>query len=130
METKTLRTSTILIATEGRTRIYRSRAEMPPELRQKLQKALNSGTAGTVLIADQRGRDEILKLLRGEPSALRGAPGSVRRRIKTDASPVVRATLPAWVLLGLRNRWSRAALALLLPAAVGAGFYLLLTAAR
>lgn len=128
METKTLRTSTILIASEGQTRIYRSRAEMPLSLRQKLQRSLNSGAAATVIIADQRGRDEILKLLRGEPSALKGAPGSVKRRIRLEAvtSAPTRVTLPAW----MGTRWLRALVAFLLPALIGAAFYALLMPAR
>lgn len=126
MEIKTFRTSTILIATEGKTRLYKSRSEMTPELRQNLQKTLNSSMAATILIADQRGRDEILKLLRGEPSALRGTAGSIRRRLASDTAPVVRTIVPRW----LRNRWARALVAFLIPALAGAGFYALLTTVR
>ena len=126
MEIQTFRTSTILIATDGKPRLYKSRSEMTPELRRDLQRTLNSSMAATILIADQRGRDEILKLLRGEPSALRGSQGTMRRRLRTEPAPVVRAVLPGW----LRSRWTRALIAFLLPAAVGAGFYALLAAAR
>lgn len=99
---------------------------MNPELRRSLQQTLNSSMAATILIADQRGRDEILKLLRGERSALRGAPGTMRRRLRTEPSALARTAIPKW----LRNRWTRALVAFLIPAAVGAGFYALLTAAR
>ncbi|MFN0102481.1 MAG: hypothetical protein ACKV2U_10380 [Bryobacteraceae bacterium] len=126
MDIKTFRTSTILIASNGKTRTYRSRSEMTPALRQNLQRTLNSSMAATILIADQRGRDEILKLLRGERSALRGAAGTMRRRLRSEPAPPVRTVLPAW----LRNRWTRALIAFLAPAAVGAGFYALLTTAR
>ncbi|HEU0122593.1 MAG TPA: hypothetical protein VFQ91_18820 [Bryobacteraceae bacterium] len=126
MEIQTFRTSTILIATDGKPKIYRSRSEIAPDQQENLQKALNSPMAATILIADQRGRDEILKLLRGEPSALRDSSAPMRRRLKTEPAPVIRATLPGW----LRSRWTRALIAFLLPAAVGAGFYALLTATR
>lgn len=126
MEIKTFRTSTILIASEGRTRLYKSRAEVPPKLRQELQRTLNSSTAATILIADQRGRNEILKLLRGEPSALRSSAGVIRRKVKTESTPLVAPPLPIW----LRKRWVRALIAFLVPAAVGAGFYALLMAGR
>ncbi|MBI2685651.1 MAG: hypothetical protein HYX27_04990 [Acidobacteria bacterium] len=126
MEIKTFRTSTILIATGGKTRLYKSRTEMTPALRQDMQRTLNSPMAATILIADQRGRDEILKLLRGEPSALRGGPAAARRRIRPEPAPAVRAMLPAW----LSHRWVRALIAFLLPAAIGAGFYALLVAAH
>lgn len=126
MEIKTFRTSTILIAAGGKTRLYKSRSEMKPEMRQTLQRTLNSSMAATILIADQRGRNEILKLLRGEQSALRGASGTMRRRLRTEPSAPARTALPAW----LRNRWTRALIAFLIPAAIGAGFFALLTAAR
>jgi hypothetical protein len=115
-----------LIATDETTRLYKSRSDLKPELRQTLQRTLNSSMAATILIADQRGRDEILKLLRGEPSVLRGAASTIRRRIKTEPAAIVRTVLPAW----LRNRWARALIAFLAPAAVGAGFYALLTTVR
>jgi hypothetical protein len=126
LEIKTFRTSTILIATDGKTRLYKSRSEMKPELRRSMQQTLNSTMAATILIADQRGRDEILKLLRGEESALRGASGTMRRRLRTEATATVRTVLPAWV----RNRWVRGLVAFLIPAAVGAGFYALLMASH
>lgn len=132
METKTLQTSTILIASDGRTRLFRSKAELPAEMRSKLQKALQGPGAGTILIADQRGRKEILKMLRGEPSVLRTAgPASIRNRMQPkpalrSAESRTTVTLPNW----LRPRWVRAAIAFFLPAAIGAGFYALLSAGR
>jgi len=131
LEIKTFRTSTILIATDGKPRLYKSRTDLPANLRQDLQKTLNSPMAATILIADQRGRDEILKLLRGEPSALRGTTAGMKRRLKprssvTASGPQVRAVLPGW----LRNKWARALVAFFIPAAVGAGFYALILAAR
>jgi hypothetical protein len=126
LEIKTFRTSTILIATDGKTRLYKSRSEMTPELRRDLQRTLNSSMAATILIADQKGRDEILKLLRGEPSALRGTQGAIRRRIRPESAQPIRTVLPAW----LRSRWTRALIAFLIPAALGAGFYALMTASH
>lgn len=126
LEIQTFRTSTILIATNGKARIYKSRSEMTPAMRQELQRTLNSSMAATILIADQRGRDEILKLLRGEPSALRAGTGMMRRRLRPEPAKTVRAVLPGW----LRHRWVRALIAFLIPAVTGAGFYALLTTAR
>ena len=99
---------------------------MTPALRKDLNRTLNSPMAATILIADQRGRDEILKLLRGEESVLRGAATSLRRRLRTEPAPPVRTVLPAW----LRSPWTRALIAFLIPALVGAGFYALLITAR
>ena len=126
MEIQTFRTSTILISTGDKTQLYKSRSEMTPELRRDLQRTLNSSMAATILIADQKGRDEILKLLRGEASALRGTSGAMRRQLRTQPAPPVRAVLTGW----LRNRWARALVAFLLPAIAGAGFYALLTTGK
>ena len=99
---------------------------MKPELRRSLQQTLNSSMSATILIADQRGRDEILKLLRGEESALRGASSNMRRRLRNEARAAVGARLPEW----LRNRWVRGLVAFAIPAALGAGFYALMVASR
>ncbi len=115
-----------MIAVDGKTKLYRSRSEMAPEMRQKLQRTLNSPAAATILIADPKGRNEILKLLRGEPSALRDTPGGMRRRVRSEAATPVRAVLPGW----LRSRWTRAVIAFLVPAGLGAAFYAILSAAR
>jgi hypothetical protein len=64
VETRTVKTSTILISERGQTQLFRSRAELPEQLRSRLDASLSSATAATVLIADQKGRDEIMKLLR------------------------------------------------------------------
>jgi hypothetical protein len=99
---------------------------MTPELRQEMQRTMNSSMAATILIADQRGRNEILKLLRGEPSVLRAGTGMARRRLHSEPVRAVRAVLPGW----LRRRWVRALIAFLIPAVTGAAFYALLTTAQ
>lgn len=105
---------------------------MPAEVRSQMQRAMHGPGAGTILIADQRGRKEILKMLRGEPSVLRSAgPASIRNRMPVRSETQLPAgrttvTLPHW----LRPRWVRATIAFLLPAALGAGFYALLVSGR
>jgi hypothetical protein len=131
VETKAHRTSTILVAIDGKTKLYGSRSEMPPELRERMRKALNSPEAATILIADKRGRGEILRLLRGEPSILKtDGPQSIRSRgpvsERRAATIRVRSSMPAW----MRPRWVRALIAFLVPALAGAAFYALLTSAR
>jgi hypothetical protein len=66
-------TSTVLISTEGKDRIYRSVEEVPPTLRNRLLRTTNSANADTILIADRKGREEIDK-------AMRRMPGSAPRR--------------------------------------------------
>ena len=71
MHRVTVKTSTIFIAKGGRTRVYRSVTEIPQRLRKELEESTNGFNSATILIADRRGRKEILRALQGLPSALR-----------------------------------------------------------
>lgn len=71
MQKVTLKTSTIFIAKGAETRVYRSVAEIPHNLRQQLEECTNGFNSATILIADRRGREEIRRALTGMPSTLR-----------------------------------------------------------
>ncbi len=63
-----VKSSTILIAAgNGKSGIYRSLEEVPAILRETLVKSVNSLNSGTIIIADQRGRQEIAKAIRNLP---------------------------------------------------------------
>jgi hypothetical protein len=137
LETRTVKTSTILISERGQTQLFRSRAELPEQLRSRLDASLSSATAATVLIADQKGRDEIMKLLRGEPSVLTSSSRIFSRRkaragagqpqpTQPESQSVWQPAMAGW----LANRWVRAFVAFLLPAIGGALFYALLVSPR
>ena len=109
----TLKTSTIFIAKGRKTRVYRSVHEVPKRLRQELEESTNGFNSATILIADRRGREEIVRALHGLPSALRTrlAPA-----LKTDPAPKVtpvRTTRP--LVRFLRRNWMQ----IVLPGAVG-----------
>jgi hypothetical protein len=71
MHRVTVKTSTIFIAKRGQTQVYRSVGEIPAKLRKELEESTNSFNSATILIADRRGREEIVKALNGMPSSLR-----------------------------------------------------------
>src|ERR1700686_50666 len=71
MHRVTVKTSTIFIAKGDRTQVYHSVNEVPPRLRKELEESTNSFNSATILIADRRGREEIVKALNGMPSTLR-----------------------------------------------------------
>jgi len=90
MHRVTVKTSTIFIAKGGRTRVYRSVSEIPQRLRKELEESTNGFNSATILIADRRGRKEILRALQGLPSALRTRP---RLASSKPISSVAAATL-------------------------------------
>src|SRR5437016_13116210 len=104
MNRVTVKTSTIFIAKGSRTRVYHSVDEVPPRLRKELEESTNSFNSATILIADRRGRAEIVRALNGMPSTL-------RTRLATSLTPKQPAapqeshndTNPPWTAFVRRN---------------------------
>ena len=112
MSRVTLKTSTIFIAVDGKTRVYRSVEEIPAPLRKRLEQSTNGANSATILIADRRGRQEIARAIRGLPAAVRSplAKGHPAGEPLPHESALVRTTQ------FLRESW----LELLLPPVLGA----------
>lgn len=68
MPVLTTRSSTIFIATGKGTRVYRALDEVPAAMRRKLVQSTHGMNSATILIADKRGREELVRALRGDPS--------------------------------------------------------------
>ncbi len=112
MHRVTVKTSTIFIAKGGKTRVYRSVDEVPPKLRRQLEESTNGFNSATILIADRKGREEIVRALNGLPSGLRSRLASSLAS-KIPSAEKVRASLS--VIGFLRRNWAEIAL----PGAVG-----------
>jgi hypothetical protein len=67
----TVKSSTIFISVGDKTQVFRSVDEVPPGLRKKLEQSTNGMNSATILIADRRGREEIVRAIRGLPSGVR-----------------------------------------------------------
>jgi hypothetical protein len=95
----TVKTSTIFISVGDKTRVFRSVEEVPAQLRKKLEQSTNGINSATILIADRRGREEIVKAIRGLPSSVRSRlAGSLagKERPKPEAPEPVRALWQNW----------------------------------
>lgn len=111
----TARSSTIFISTGDETHVYRSVEEVPPELRRKLKKTTAGINSATILIADKRGREELIRALQSESEQsqgeLAGAIGAAESEPKQKRDWGL-----AW---GSLRTW----LELLLPVAIGASLW-------
>jgi hypothetical protein len=105
MHRVTVKTSTIFIAKSGRTQVYRSVSEIPERLRKELEESTNSFNSATILIADRRGREEIVKALNGLPSSLRSRlANSLTPRPDAEAEVEAESRV-APVLRFMRRNW-------------------------
>src|SRR5258708_39817059 len=71
-----VKTSTILIASGERRRVYRSVEEVPDALKRQLISSTNGLNSATIVIADRQGRKEIAKAIRNLPAPSASAPVS------------------------------------------------------
>ncbi len=70
MEQSTLRTKSILVSTLDHTEWFQSKEDLPAPIRKQMESALNSPNSFTFLLADRKGRDELVRALGGEASPL------------------------------------------------------------
>lgn len=120
MHRVTLKTSTIFISKGNRTRVFRSVTEVPAPLRKELEDSTNGFNSATILIADRRGRQEILRALHGMPSGLRNRLASClqprsRQNPGTPSGDDNPASSTPPLARFLRKNW----LEIVLPGAVG-----------
>jgi hypothetical protein len=90
-----IKTSTILISADDIEGVYHSVEDVPEPLRKKLLRSTNSINSRTILIADRRGRQEILR-------ALKKLPGASQRRLSNalmGGKVSARAALPKVTIL-------------------------------
>jgi hypothetical protein len=120
MEKLTAKSSTIFIATGEETHVYRSVREVPAHLRQRLEESTSGTNSATILIADKRGREELVR-------ALQGLPSEVQSRLATT----LRANQKRQAALSPKSKHRkqmRLWLEILAPVAVGFTVWLLTSA--
>lgn len=119
MQKLTTKSSTVFIATGESTLVYRSVRDVPPSLRRRLEESTGGANSATILIADKRGKEELVRALRGLPSDVQSRLANTihaQRRTQPTAAPKPEA----------RSRWKLVA-EILIPAGVGVTIWLLMT---
>jgi len=106
----TVKSSTIFISIGDKTQIYRSVDDVPPRLRKKLEQSTNGINSATILIADRRGREEIVRAIRGLPSGVRSRFAAALHKDGSGAEKGFPRRLRA-----LGRNWAE----ILLPGAIG-----------
>jgi hypothetical protein len=119
MSRVTLKSSTIFISVGNKTEVYRSVEDVPPQLRKKLEQSTNGINSATILIADRKGKEEIVRAIRGLPSSLRSR---LTTSLRNESRKESRVTTGRWILLC--QDWAE----ILLPAAIGLAVWLLFSA--
>ncbi len=114
----TARSSTIFIAIGEQTRVYRSVEDVPVPLRQKLVESTRGMNSATILIADKKGRAELVRALQGHSSEIRCRLVEVLRSRQPDESAKVQKR---WLELRSWRTW----LEILLPMVLGVSLWLL-----
>ena len=113
MSRVTLKSSTIFISVGNKTEVYRSVDDVPPPLRKQLEQSTNGIHSATILIADRKGKEEIVRAIRGLPSGMRSQLSSSLRQDDTESPAPFR-----WQ--SLWENWVE----MLLPAALGFAVWL------
>src|SRR5438105_8814995 len=106
----TVKSSTIFISVGGRTQVYRSVEDVPPRLRKRLEQSTNGINSATILIADRRGREEIMRAIRGGSSNLK-----TRLTASLRNEPPPESVNEHHPLLVLTRNWAE----MLIPCAMG-----------
>ena len=92
MGTSTYKTSTILVSTgkKKKTRVFRSMEEIPANLRDKLHANISGPNSRTLIVADRRGREYLIRTL---------------KRATRRSSPIAPRPARAAKSFALRDRW-------------------------
>jgi hypothetical protein len=119
----TAKSSTIFISADGETKVYRSVEDVPEPLRKRLVESTHGVNAASILIADKRGREELVRALQGRPSDLQCRVVETLRSRKSEASAspqkASRWSQPLWQRLRSLRTWVE----LLVPVAIGASLW-------
>jgi hypothetical protein len=109
MEQFRRRTATIIVAMGEKTTSYGSFEEVPASVRTKIATMTSQGNCKRLLIADENGREEILRSMRKADTSLLGQLTPVP---KAESRPGGGRALRTWIELGVLGAMAAAMWAL------------------
>jgi hypothetical protein len=119
----TVKNSTVFVAVDDETRVFRSVDEVPPEWRRRFENPKGGLKPQTILIADRKGREEIMRSLQGQPSSIQTRWKAPQALVSAAAAvrPQLSAGLPAW-----KNPqvWAEVGFVMALAGAIWVSFWL------
>jgi hypothetical protein len=108
MSRSTWKCSTIFVAIGNGLEVYRSLNDVPQATRRRLADAARGWNSATIMIADRRGRDELVRAIEGRPSRVKSrlASFAVARQLidaslESGNSPLAASAAPP------SSRWKR-----------------------
>lgn len=101
---RTVRTSVVVVAVDGRKQVYPSVEAVPEELRSRLVESTSGTDSGRILIADLKGRDLLLASLRDRLARREATGGSSPGWVRTWGALLFLclAGLTIWLLVTYR----------------------------
>lgn len=122
MSRYTLKSSTVFVSVGEETRVFRSVDEVPAEWIRYFERSKGRLRPQTILIADPKGREEILKGLQGLPSSVRPRwnPATIRAADPTASGAASASQRFQWTT---RQVLAEVSLAAMIGAAIALAFW-------
>jgi hypothetical protein len=120
----TVKNSTVFVAVDDETRVFRSVDEVPPGWRKRFENPKGGLKPQTILIADRKGREEIMRSLQGQPSSIQTrwkAPQAMGNVAAIATRPAHEFQAPAWKNPQI---WAEIGFVLALAGAIWVSFWL------
>jgi hypothetical protein len=95
-----LTTTSVLVATGGKAKLYSSPQQVPPDERAQLKQAMESDLTATLVIADPAGQEWYQRKVK-QQQAEQAAPPKKRLRLKGWTYVIAGVALTGWALAGL-----------------------------
>ena len=122
MSRYTLKSSTVFVSVGEETRVFKTVDEVPAEWVRYFERSKGRLRPQTILIADPKGREEILKGLQGLPSSVRPRwnPASIRAGAPTANAAASASQRFQWTT---RQVLAEVSLAVMIGAAIALAFW-------